>query len=339
MTPWLLRFWYSDKHPLKYFLYPFHLLLCFIVKARKFYYVNFKSQKADIPVIIVGNITIGGTGKSPLVIHLAEGLMLAGYKVGVLSRGYGGNASTYPLEVTSDSASEVVGDEPLMIKEQTKARVVVDPKRSRGVRYGQQQCHCDVVICDDGLQHYGLNRDIEILVVDGSRYFGNGLLMPFGPLRESISRANTVDAVVINSGSDKRVPGNANPFFMKLENACFVSLNDSSDSVTVNDFCKRFKHPNERIHSVAGIGNPERFFEQLQGLGLKTINHSFADHHHFETADFNNMQGTIIMTEKDAVKCRSFAIKNAWYLKVKAQLTPSITEYCLERLKQVNREK
>ncbi|MFT5453277.1 MAG: tetraacyldisaccharide 4'-kinase, partial [Enterobacterales bacterium] len=182
---WLINFWYKPSNPVSYLLWPLHFILYLLVSLRKYLYVLgiFKTTKIAVPVIIVGNITVGGTGKSPLVIHLAESLSIAGFKVGVLSRGYGGNAKHYPLEVESTSSAVDVGDEPLMIKQRVDVSVVVDPIRARGAEFLVEHCACDVILCDDGLQHYALQRDIEIVVIDGKRLLGNGLLMPLGPLR------------------------------------------------------------------------------------------------------------------------------------------------------------
>jgi len=337
---WLLDFWYIRKHPLRYLFYPFHFLLLLLVKARQILYKIglFQSHKISVPVIIVGNITVGGTGKSPLVIYLAEQLTLAGYKPGILSRGYGGNAGHYPLLVTSDSLPAVVGDEPVMLQQRNKAVVVVDPQRARGANYLISEQGCDLIICDDGLQHYALQRDIEILVVDGQRNFGNGLLMPFGPLREPVSRAKDVDALVINTGSSLLHSELPEQFVMQLTSSCFVSLIDDTKILDINDMLRQCNLDNAPIHAVAGIGNPFRFFEQLEKQGLSTVNHSFNDHHSYNVEDFNTMNGIIIMTEKDAVKCREFATDNMWYLKVNAEITPSIVQYCLSLLQNLKRE-
>jgi len=340
MSSWLLRFWYQDKHPAVYLLYPLHLVLVLLIGLRKFIIIKRtgSKQKVRVPVIIVGNITVGGTGKSPLVIHLANGLINKGYNVGILSRGYGGNSTTYPLEVAADSSVSLVGDEPLMIKHNTSARVVVDPERNRGADFLENQCGCDLIICDDGLQHYRLKRDIEIIVVDGSRKFGNGLLMPFGPLREPCSRVKSVDALVINNGIAEQSTDTVQQFSMALENNHFIALSDTGKTYAVDDFLEHCKQQSEPIHAVAGIGNPDRFFHQLEKSGIKTINHSFEDHHQYSVDDFKDINGMIIMTEKDAVKCNSFNTENIWYLQVKAQVTPSIIDYCLDLLEQNKRE-
>ncbi len=354
MSSWLLRFWYQQNNPLRYFLYPFHLLFHFFIYMRRSFYQwgFFQSKKVNCPVIIIGNITVGGTGKSPLVIHLAELMTKAGFQVGILSRGYGGQSETYPLEVMNDSLPTVVGDEPVMIKAQTQARLVVDPKRARGAEYLVEQCGCNLIICDDGLQHYALQRDIELLVVDGQRRLGNGLLMPFGPLREPRNRVKDMDGVVVNVPVSGLTTGNSirssfnhkHLFSMELESSCFVSLNDTENKQDLMKFVAYCQKSNKTVHSIAGIGNPQRFFDQLQGLGLESIHHTFNDHHSYSTDDFTALDGIIIMTEKDAVKCRQLKFANdgvkevvkedIWYLKVTANVTPSLNNYCIKLLNQ-----
>jgi tetraacyldisaccharide 4'-kinase len=343
---WLINFWYKPLTPLSSLLWPLHFILFLLVSLRKYLYILniFKSTKIDVPVIIVGNITVGGTGKSPLVIHLAESLTAAGYKVGVLSRGYGGKAKQYPLEVKKTSVTLEVGDEPYMIKQRVDVSVVVDPIRSRGAKYLVEHCACDVIVCDDGLQHYALQRDIEIVVIDGNRKLGNRLLMPLGPLRESVKRLKNIDAVVLTTSDmiSKIEKAEFNTHFtMTLLSQQFVSVKDNNKALSLeqfNDYCltnntnTNTNNDNLIVDSVAGIGNPKRFFKQLNDLGIQCREHQFIDHHKFVEPDFKNMNSIIIMTEKDAVKCRQFATDVMWYLKVEAEITPSIVEYCLDRI-------
>jgi len=332
----LVKFWYQDNHPLKYLFYPLHWLLVFVVRSRRYFYQQglLNSQKIPVPVIVVGNITVGGTGKSPLVMHLAERLTMAEFRVGILSRGYGGKSLSYPLEVTNKSLSSEVGDEPLMIKLRTDIDtvVVVDPRRCRGAQYLVDKYNCNLIICDDGLQHYALQRDIEILLIDGNRGFGNALLMPFGPLREPVSRAQQVDAVIVNGANKNLAIENTPPFAMSLKATYFVALNDSAKILEIAEFLNYCLENDEQLHAIAGIGNPQRFFDHLQELGLTTINHPFEDHYSFSVADLEALKGIAIMTEKDAVKCRLLATDKMWYLKVDADISPSISEYCLKLL-------
>lgn len=311
-------------------LLPFHLVIYCLVYLRQLAYrVNLlKSTKINVPVIIVGNITLGGTGKSPVVIHLAERLSASGYKIGVLSRGYGGASSNYPLEVTRNSLPDEVGDEPLMIKNRLDASVVVDPIRARGANYLVEHCASDLIICDDGLQHYALQRDMEILVLDETRGVGNGLLIPFGPLRESVGRLKSVDAIVLNGSINKSL--DKNTFALTIKSDCFVSVKDSNKHLDVEQF-KQMIHA-KQLDMVAAIGNPKRFFDQLGELGLAGRQHQYIDHHTFISDDFKAMNSIIIMTEKDAVKCAAFATEDMWYLKVDGQIQPSLVDYCLSLL-------
>ena len=330
---WLQRFWYQKNHPLRYLFYPLHFILYLLVAIRRLFYQKgvFSSVKVNIPVIIVGNISVGGTGKSPVVIHLARQLSKAGYKVGILSRGYGGQSTQYPLLVEANSNTSEVGDEPLMIKLRTNEIVVVDPERGRGAKFLENDCHCNIIICDDGLQHYQLQRDIEILVIDGNRRFGNGLLMPFGPLREPASRASSVDVKVININDGTLIESSDKSFSMVLNNACFVSVKNNNE-MDVKDFPSYCKNHLGEVVSVAGIGHPQRFFNQLNKLGISSKNFAFDDHHKYVVNDFLEMNGIIIMTEKDAVKCQSFATDSMWYLKVDADIKPSLSQYCIDLL-------
>ena len=338
---WLVSNWYQPKTPLTYLFYPLHIILLLLVKSRKYFYNKglLTSYKADVPVIIVGNITAGGTGKSPLVVHLARQMSEQGYRVGILSRGYGGKSASYPLEVEKQSSSLVVGDEPLMIKQRVDAVVVVDPVRSRGAICLVENHNCDLIICDDGLQHYALQRDIEILVMDGERKFGNSLLMPFGPLREPASRVQEVDALVINNPVSIELEKSPKQFSMTYENSRFISLIDDDKIIEIADFISGFTNDNKQINVVAAIGNPQHFFKHLMALGINANNHEFDDHQQLLEDDFIDMKGLIIMTEKDAVKCRSFATDSMWYLKVDAEISPSISQYCIDLIKQKSRAK
>ena len=277
-----------------------------------------KAGKISVPVIIVGNITVGGTGKSPLVIHLYEQLKKAGYRIGILSRGYGAKANNYPASVEFSSNPAEVGDEPLMIKLRTGATVVVDPIRARGAQFLVEKHDCDLIICDDGLQHYALERDIELVVIDGERKLGNRLLMPFGPLREPVSRMKQVDGIIINNNNSTLKAENS--FAMNLISSQLICLNDKEKTFKVADFIKHcFDEETKQqcqINAIAAIGNPQRFFNHLTRSGFEISPHAFIDHHKFTTADFMDMEGIILMTEKDAVKCKDFATDNMWYLKV-----------------------
>jgi tetraacyldisaccharide 4'-kinase len=264
---------------------------------------------------MVGNISLGGTGKSPLVIGIVQHLKDLGLKPGVVSRGYGANSNHYPVEVTITSSGSEVGDEPLMICKRTGVPVFVDPDRVRAVKELISQHECDVVVSDDGLQHYTLGRDIEIAVIDGVRGLGNGFCLPAGPLREPPSRLEEVDLVVIN-GEDSvlRIGSTANSSTMQLKPVRLVSMTsgrgEPADSLA-----------GKTVHAVVGISHPERFFDTLKSLGISIIPHEFPDHHAFTRDDVNFDDNIpVIMTEKDAVKLDLLGLRGEqyWYLEVEA---------------------
>lgn len=324
MKNWLERQWYrlTFWHLL---LWPLSQLFRMLVTARRLAYRSgmCKVWRAPVPVIVVGNISVGGTGKTPLTIWLADLLKTHGYHPGIVSRGYGGRGSGARAVSLSDAAAEV-GDEPLLLARRTACPVWVARHRPAAA-LGLLAAHseCDVLICDDGLQHYALARDVEIAVVDGCRRFGNGLLLPAGPLREPPSRLRTVDAVVANAGEALR-----GEFAMRLAGAAFRNLRDPRRTACAADFSGL------RLHAIAGIGNPQRFFGGLSALGLECVMHPFPDHYPYRPADlqFEGAQA-ILMTEKDAVKCRAFAQPHWWYLEVDAQAGDALGALVLKKLR------
>jgi tetraacyldisaccharide 4'-kinase len=324
MKQWLINTWYKP-HPIRWLLSPLSLIYRMIASLRKRCYTLglFKQSKLPCPVIIVGNITVGGTGKTPFIIWLAQQLSHAGFKPGIVSRGYGGYSEHYPLAVTLESEAAVVGDEPLMIAQRTKCPVVVSPKRYQAGIALLENYDCDVILSDDGLQHYALARDVEIVIVDGQRQFGNHYCLPAGPLREPLSRLKNVDFIVENTSGEAL----DNHYPMTLIPAMLKNLNNETVQRTIDTF------QHQSSHAVAGIGNPSRFFSQLRNDGLTITEHPFTDHHEFHPHDL--MFGDdkpIIMTEKDAVKCQSFATDNMWYLPVKAQLPNTLFEQIINTL-------
>lgn len=316
MSAWIQKQWYrlTAWHIL---FIPLSWLFFILSVARRQAYRQgwFKSHRLSLPVIVVGNISVGGTGKTPLVIWLAKQLMATGWRPLIVSRGYGAKQLSATLSVNASSRAEQVGDEPVLIASRTKCPVWVGKNR---VEVGRTALaahpECNIVICDDGLQHYALQRDIEIAVIDAERGFGNGLLLPAGPLRESVARLDTVDAVVSNGGD-----GEVGRFAMSLEGKQFENLLNADINAFSNDFFGK------AIHAVAGIGSPARFFNQLRSLGLQFEPHAFPDHHPFQPSDLQSLQAEVIlMTEKDAVKCKSFAQENWWYLPVDAKVEPDL---------------
>jgi tetraacyldisaccharide 4'-kinase len=286
------------------------------------------SEGADIPVVVVGNIGIGGNGKTPLVLALLNALRLRGYTPAVLSRGYGGNQSGFPYKVNVNDAAELVGDEPALIIRREQCILVIDPIRARGVKFIAQNTQADVVICDDGLQHYAMKRDVEICVLD-KRGVGNGYLLPMGPLREGKWRLAQVDAIVHNIGfvehHESKMPNSGptlNNFEMGLRPACWVNIN-SKEERSLDDFLLSLAQSNRKIMitALAGIGDPKRFFDTLESMKINVDRAiGFADHHQFAKSDIPQA-GWVLMTEKDAVKCVAFAHTDTWYLRIDAKLS------------------
>ena len=277
-------------------------------------------------IIVVGNITVGGSGKTPLVIRLCQLLREAGLKPGVISRGYGRRTPGLRL-VSPASDPDLVGDEPLLIAQRAGVPVIVSADRCEAARRLLQQ-EINVIISDDGLQHYRLPRTLEICVVDGSRGFGNGRLLPAGPLREPLERLAAFDSIVIN-GETENLPAELPTTPMTLVSGMLRSLDDGQ-GWRLGQFagCK--------ANAVAGIGNPDRFFDLLRHAGIKVSPHVFPDHHIFQADDFESMEPSlpILMTEKDAVKCKGLGLKNAWFLSVDAVLPAQWEQSLLKRVLQ-----
>jgi tetraacyldisaccharide 4'-kinase len=281
--------------------------------------------RAPVPVIVVGNITLGGTGKSPLVAWLASWLVSQGWSPGIVTRGYGGKALRYPLFVTASTDVAESGDEPLMLAQQTGLPVVADPKRARGAQ-ALVAAGCDIILSDDGLQHLAMARDIELVVIDGARGLGNGHCLPAGPLRESSNRLQRVDAVIINGETQQTLPVTS-AVTMQLAPLCWRRLDDSARfPLTPLPFVLP-------VHAVAGIGHPERFFRTLSHLGVKGEWHPLADHQQYsaEALCFADNY-PVIMTAKDAVKCYAMAPPNSWVLDVEATLPPEFEHWLAARL-------
>ncbi|OGO91227.1 MAG: tetraacyldisaccharide 4'-kinase [Coxiella sp. RIFCSPHIGHO2_12_FULL_42_15] len=283
----------------------------FMVYCRAFLYrLGLKHrQRFPVPVIVVGNISVGGTGKTPLVAWLIHFLQKQGYRPGIVSRGYGASGQHWPKIVTAESHPEYVGDEPLMLKLQTGCPVVVAPNRIQAAQR-LLASGCNVIISDDGLQHYALVRDIEIAVIDGERRLGNGFCLPMGPLREAPSRLRSVDFIVCNG--EPRV----GEFSMRIVPQSLVSLCDAHLQITIAELAS------QKIIAVAGIGHPERFFKILSDMGLPFKKKIFRDHHRYQKKDFDfvGANDIVVMTEKDAVKCRSFADRRFYMLPIMAVL-------------------
>jgi tetraacyldisaccharide 4'-kinase len=330
MSRFIESLWYRIS-PWHILLWPLSLVYGAVIVLRRALYRAglFKTQIVPVPVIVVGNITAGGSGKTPLVIWLAEFLRNHGYVPGVISRGYG-REDDEVREVSARSTATEVGDEPLLISRRATCLVVVGHSRVQAAQtLLQKYPQVNIIISDDGLQHYQLARDMEICVVDGMRGFGNGLLIPAGPLRETTARLQQVDAIIINGDDiNNLIKSNTYKVTMKLVGAQFLHLKNRLPSTSAENF------KGKNIHAIAGIGNPARFFAHLQSLGLQFAEHAFPDHHVFRAADiaFENAE-VILMTEKDAVKCAAFATEQCWSLAVSAELDTSFGELVLAKLK------
>lgn len=323
MNNWFQKQWssYGLWHIL---LIPLSWIFSVIINVRKYLYSLgwLESTRLSVPVIVVGNITVGGTGKTPMVIWLADQLKLAGFTPGIISRGYGGT-SKLATAVFANSNPQQVGDEPVLIAKRTACPMFVGASRAvAGQALLKANPQCNIIISDDGLQHYALQRDVEIVLINSSLQFGNQLLLPAGPLREKLSRLQCVDAIV-DSGrgadfgylfKDELPP----VFNMQVQGENFESLDGSKPTQAAGCFS------NKNIIAIAGIGNPERFFNQLSALGLQFDRKVFADHYQFIAQDLTQFLGkTILMTEKDAVKCSALTTTDAWYLPITATINDS----------------
>jgi len=317
----LVNSWYQS-HPIRWLLWPLAILYRVVISLRRLLYRVgvFKQTRLNVPVIIVGNISVGGTGKTPCVIWLAKQLQQAGFRPGIISRGYGGKAEHYPQNVTPQSDPAIVGDEPIIISRQSACPMMVSPNRVDAARQLLEQFDCNIIIADDGLQHYALARDIEIVVVDDQRLFGNQYCLPAGPLREPMSRLKEVDFIIHNGNQTEA------EFSMTARQGDAINLANPQQTKTLTNF-------QQKVHAIAGIGNPQRFFNQLSTAGLNLITHPFSDHHPYQSSDVDfNDDLDILMTEKDAVKCQHFANKNMWYIPIEATISGKLNQHLLNKL-------
>jgi len=301
---------WSGHSALYILLLPFSWLYGLVTSIIRLSYVRGwrKAWRAPVPVIIVGNLTVGGNGKTPVAVWLVQALQQRGLRPGVVSRGYGGKADHYPLLLNDQTSTQQAGDEPVLIYQRTGAPVAVSPVRKEAVQALLSGGDIDIVITDDGLQHYALARDFEIVVVDGQRRFGNGWWLPAGPMRERASRLKSVDAVITNGGNAR-----AGELPMQLRPGLAVNLK-TRETRPVNAL--------ENVVAMAGIGHPPRFFATLRQLGIEPVREvPFADHQDYtqpQLAALATEGQVLLMTEKDAVKARHFAADNWWYLPVDA---------------------
>ncbi len=307
-------------------LWPLGLLFSLLSRLRRAAYQLglLTNVRLPVPVIVVGNIIAGGAGKTPLTLWLAKQLTAAGRKPGIISRGYGGD-STMPRKVGAGATASAVGDEPLLLARRANCPVYVGADRVAAAQaLLAENPDCDLILCDDGLQHYRLARTVEIAVID-RRGLMNGWPLPAGPLREPASRLGSVDAIVLNG--EANVPLAEAPVFrMRLAGERFHHLEDPTITCSANDLagCK--------LHAVAGIGEPQRFFDHLSALGLDCETHAFPDHHGYASTDLRFSGDAILMTEKDALKCAGLTTLPIWVLPVEARIEPDLAHFVLEKI-------
>ncbi|MFI4918742.1 MAG: tetraacyldisaccharide 4'-kinase [Legionellales bacterium] len=311
MSAFLDKLWYGS-HPLQWLLWPLSWGFSVIARVRRWFLQRFCQMSFPVPILVVGNLSVGGVGKTPLVIELAKKMRQKGLRVGVVSRGYGATINDFPYEVQLNDCAQRVGDEPLLIAQKTNCPVVIAPKRTQAVRYLLEKHQSQVILSDDGLQHYKMGRAIELLVIDGIRGLGNGLCLPAGPLRESAARLKQVDFKIVNEGSWD------DAFSMTLKPGTIMKL-ATQEAVGIDSFIGD-------VAAVAAIGNPQRFYTTLTQLGIKFNAYSYPDHYQFTADDLNYAESSVLMTEKDAVKCRSFDSDKLYYLPVEAVLSDSFWE-------------
>ena len=324
-TSFVVDSWYKKSLWL-YLLYPFSLIFSYLTSLRRKRFLTNKitSFKSEVPIVVVGNLTIGGTGKTPLVKYIVTELKNKGYKPGIVSRGYGGKFKE-TLQVTSETPVKHTGDE-AQILAKLDVPFYIDKNRVRAVKKLSKNHDCDVIISDDGLQHYKMGRQVEIAVIDGKRRFGNNLTFPAGPLRESSKRIDTVDFIVNNSG-----PTEEGEYLMNISPTKFVHLK-SGKTYSIENWPMH-----NQVHAVAGLGNPGRFFDLLDKLGFDIIRHPFPDHHNFLSSDIFYLDHLpIVMTEKDASKCKDFDNNKIWYLKIDADLNNKFIDNLDKKLKLIS---
>lgn len=321
----MIRIW-QKRGLAAWLLLPFALLFRLLVALRRAAYRQgfLGSFRLPVPVVVVGNIAAGGAGKTPLVLMLAQELARRGRRPGIVSRGYGG-AVIGVREVHANDGADLVGDEPLLLRRRAACPVFVGRDRvAAGQALLAAYPECDVILGDDGLQHYRLARDVEIAVVD-RRLLANPWLQPAGPCREPLARLAHVDALVKN-GAVEILVGGVPTFDMRIEGTRFVDVDDPAQTRTPESFAGL------RLHAVAGIGEPRRFFDHLAALGLRCETHAFPDHHRYAACDLEFAGDAILATEKDAVKLRGLSRLPVWVLPVDARIDPDLATFVMEKL-------
>ncbi len=333
----LQRAWYERQpRPWLYLLWPLSLLFRAAAVWRRRRQQARARPRGEAPVIVVGNISLGGTGKTALLIALAREFRRRGFAPGVISRGYGANSGAFPKLAQADSDPAECGDEPVLIAASTGCPVVVDPDRNRALERLLADFKVDLVLSDDGLQHYHMHRDVEIIMVDGERGFGNGLTLPAGPLREPVRRLGEADFVVVNGKPDAAFKVPVPLHHVAMEPDTLVNLRSGEE----RHFDATAFPAGDVLQLVCGIGNPERFFRLMRRLPNPVAEFEFPDHHRFRAEDFAGGEidpgRPVVMTEKDAVKCREFARDNLWALRAEMKLPRELIEALLQKLESFN---
>lgn len=322
MAQFIENIWYG-RYPLWWLLYPVEIFYRMVINLRRYGYQRnwLVSTHLPVPVIVVGNITVGGTGKTPLVLWITQFLIAHGWRPGIISRGYGGRVGGLPREIGPHDDPREVGDEPVLLARRTQVPLVVGKDRVRAGLWLLKHHSCDCLIADDGLQHYALVREIEIVITDRTRGFGNHRCLPAGPLRESTARLQQISLRVAHG------PPESGEYMMTLIPDHARLVRDGVNARPLATFCAT------PVHAVAGIGYPERFFLMLRTAGLSVITHPFPDHHAFRPEEISfDDEFPVLMTEKDAVKCIEFAQARHWFIPVNAQLAPEFGADLLARL-------
>ena len=311
----LINAWYQGAWWC-YLLWPFSLIFRALIVLRRMYWW-IRANPLPVKVIVVGNITVGGSGKTPWVMWLAEHLKKQGWRPGIVMRGYRARCEAFPFQVQARDAARRVGDEACLLR-QTGVPVVLDPCRPRGVRYLAKRAKCNVVISDDGLQHYAMRRDLELIILDQRRGLGRGFCLPAGPLREPVSRLESADFILTNQVS-AQLPA----YHFELKPGRLTQLAEPGKTQPLSVL------KNKTVHAVAGIGHPERFFDMLKSLGAQVIPHAFPDHHEFSRQDLEfGDEHSVVMTEKDAVKLNNLPGERYWFIPVTVVPDPDwITQF------------
>ena len=320
------RVWYRHNHPVSLLLAPLGWVYGVAMRLRSAAYQAglLHSRRFQVPVVVVGNVSIGGTGKTPLVSWLAQMLRKHGYKPAIVCHGYGGKATVWPQQVRADSDPVAVGEESVLLARHADCPVAAGRDRTAVIEALLAHADCDIVICDDGLQHLRLQRDLEIAVVDGVRRHGNGRCLPAGPLRESVDRLQSVDIVVANDGAAR------GEFEIKLKPGALTSVRSARETYALDNL------GGARVHAVCGIGNPTRFFDLLERRGAVVIPHVFPDHHVYSATDIQfDDELPVLMTEKDAIKCERFATDRHWFVPVSVEPHHLLGERILTLLNKV----